>query len=281
MNTTRKPPVDKNGGCAGECRTVVTGKCPGSSQCLEEIGSCGGPSPPPPPSPPSPPHPGPSPPAPPGGHPEGPDVSSYQGSVDWGRVKSAGAGFGIAKASEGLSITDPTFSKNWEGMKAAGIKVRGAYHFGHPSESAESQASHFAGIVGRPALGEFLVLDIESATRPIYEAGNWTKKTQNSVSDWCVDFVNAVKTKTGVGSNRMWIYTGEWFWDPKAGGSDALAKYPLWVSGYSISPPMPKGWVSWTMWQYTDKGSWPGVGGGCDSSKFHGSQTELELLVGI
>lgn len=269
VNATRKPPVDKSGGCAGSCRKVIHNACPGTDQCLAESGPCGGPPPPP--------HPGPPP--PPAENPIGPDVSSYQGSVDWGRVKSAGAGFGIAKASEGRTFTDPTFSKNWEGMKAAGIKVRGAYHFGHPGESADDQASHFASIVGRPSSGEFLVLDIESATRAMVEAGNWTKKTQNAVSDWCVSFVGQVKTKTGVGYNRMWIYTGEWFWDPQAGGSNALSEYPLWVSGYAASPPMPRGWLSWTMWQYTDKAEWSGISGGTDSSKFHGSQAELELLV--
>lgn len=50
-------------------------------------------------------------------------------------------------------------------------------------------------------------------------------------------------------------------------------------SRYAASPPMPKGWLTWTMWQYTDKGSVAGVSGGCDVSKFKGSQTELELLV--
>lgn len=81
--------------CAGKCKKVEHDKCPGGNGCLLELGECG--------SPPAPPHPGPPPPpGPPAGEPFGPDVSSYQGEVNWHEVKSAGAGFGIAKATEGL-----------------------------------------------------------------------------------------------------------------------------------------------------------------------------------
>lgn len=37
------------------------------------------------------------------------------------------------------------------------------------------------------------------------------------------------------------MYTGAWFWDPDAGGSSIVSDHPLWVSGYTSTPPMPKG----------------------------------------
>jgi len=162
-------------------------------------------------------------------------------------------------------------------MRSAGIPVRGAYHFGHPGESASSQAAHFASVVGGVGAGEFLVLDIESATARL--AANWSAVEEDAVATWCVDFVSAVMSKTGVRKEKMWVYTGAWFWNPHAGGSAALASHPLWVSGYASSPPMPGGWGSWMMWQYTDAGSWRGVGGKCDTSRYRGTQAELEALV--
>ena len=84
-----------------------------------------------------------------------------KGPVDWAKVKAAGAGFGIAKATEGTGYLDDQFAANWRGTKAAGIAVRGAYHFGHPAVDAVAQAQHFARAVGAVGTGEFLVLDIE------------------------------------------------------------------------------------------------------------------------
>eukprot|EP01051_Picozoa_sp_SAG22_P014149 SAG22_NODE_1676_length_3830_cov_3.388100_5_plen_285_part_00 len=99
--------------CNGQCQDTtvpcaapghfVPGHCPGSAkvQCCE----AGRPRPPPAPPP------GP----PPKGKVFGPDTSHYSGKVDWAAVKAAGAGFGITKATEGTSYTDPTFKSNWAG----------------------------------------------------------------------------------------------------------------------------------------------------------------------
>jgi GH25 family lysozyme M1 (1,4-beta-N-acetylmuramidase) len=151
----------------------------------------------------------------------------------------------MAKATEGTSYTDKYFAANWKGM-GKHLKVRGAYHFGHPAESATSQVSHFLGTVGSANLraGDFLVLDIESATAGT--AANTTGLDANQIAQWSLDFVSAVRSKT---KRPVFVYTGEWFWDPHAGGSAKCEDYPLWVSGYSSSPPMPKGWSKWTFWQ--------------------------------
>jgi hypothetical protein len=52
--------------------------------------------------------------------PEGPDVSSYQGVINWGQVKAHGAGFAMAKATEGITYKDKYFAANWAGMEASG-----------------------------------------------------------------------------------------------------------------------------------------------------------------
>lgn len=51
----------------------------------------------------------------------------------------------------GYSVKDAYFSKNWAGMREAGIAARGAYHFGHPGESATAQADTFTRTVGKGA----------------------------------------------------------------------------------------------------------------------------------
>jgi lysozyme len=200
--------------------------------------------------------------------PEGPDVSHYQGAIDWAKVKAHGAGFAMAKATEGSTYKDTEFAANWKGMEAAGIKVRGAYHFAHPNVAASTQVDHFISTVGKMHAGDFLVLDIESANG----------MSPSHVASFSSEFAHLAHNKTG---RPVFVYTGAWFWDPQAGGSSSCSSFPLWVSGYSSSPPMPKGWSKWTFWQFTDKASVPGISGGCDYSKFSGTTSELEKLVGL
>ncbi len=46
------------------------------------------------------------------------------------------------------------------------------------------------------------------------------------------------------------------------------------------SPSVPPTWPGWTMWQYTESGSVPGVGGACDRDTFNGSLADLSRLWG-
>ena len=69
---------------------------------------------------------------------QGIDVSSFQGAFDWAAEKGS-ISFALAKATEGATITDPEFARNWQQMKATGL-VRGAYCFGHPKNGATTDA---------------------------------------------------------------------------------------------------------------------------------------------
>jgi len=77
-------------------------------------------------------------------HPQsaGIDVSHYQGTVDWGKVKTAGKCRLCKGTTESTDSTDSQFATNWAAMKAAGI-IRGAYHFFHDDQDAAAQANHF------------------------------------------------------------------------------------------------------------------------------------------
>ena len=202
--------------------------------------------------------------------PFGPDVSHYQSVIDWASVKAAGASFAFAKASEGLNTGDDQFAHNWAGIKKAGIPIRGAYHFGHPEEDATNQANHFLSQINGLGAGDLLVLDIE------VDGG----KSPSAVAEWCHTFLKAVMAKSGLPASRVLVYTGAWFWNPKAGGA-SMGSHPLWVSGYTTSPPIPNGWSDWTYWQYTDKASKCVPGKAVDCSVYHGTLEELHTAAGL
>jgi lysozyme len=167
-------------------------------------------------------------------------------------------------------VVDSTFASNWANSRAAGIPVRGAYHFGHPGSSASAQAQLFVSTVGSVGPGELVVLDIETSDG--VSAGE--------VASWCTAFLSQVTSSFGLPASRVLVYTGAWFWNPQAGGA-SMGGHPLWVSGYSSSPPMPQGWGSWTFWQYTDSQNVPGISGGCDYSEFVGDSAALQAFAGL
>ncbi len=202
----------------------------------------------------------------------GPDVSHFQDSINWPAVAASGVGFVITKATEGITYVDPMFATNWHGMNASGIRIRGAYHFGRPGEDAATQAHHFVSSVGALSPGEFLALDIEVTDG----------MAPSVVAAWSETFVNTVVTQSGLPRSRVMVYTGAWFWNKYAGGSAALRDHPLWVSGYvKGAPPMPNGWDVWAFWQYTDTMSIAGITGGVDCSRFNGTISQLDEMMGL
>ncbi len=89
------------------------------------------------------------------------DVSNFQGAFDWGPWRGK-IGFAFAKATEGLTFTDPDFARNWAGIKAQGI-TRGAYHFAHPGNNANDEARFYLDTVRAQGLhpGDLVMLDLE------------------------------------------------------------------------------------------------------------------------
>jgi lysozyme len=56
--------------------------------------------------------------------------------------------------------------------------------------------------------------------------------------------------------------------------------YPLWIAQYTSAkqPAKMAPWPTWTFWQYTSKGSIPGLKGNFDINRFNGDLTALKAL---
>ena len=59
------------------------------------------------------------------------DVSSYQGAVDWKKVKAAGIQGAILKIIRKDLNPDKQFEANWAGCEAAGMPVVGVYNYSY------------------------------------------------------------------------------------------------------------------------------------------------------
>jgi len=207
----------------------------------------------------------------------GPDLSGYQSGANIAQIQQDGASFVFLKASEG-GATDPAFAAHW---KAARTKpthlVRGAYHYGHTENNPVTEATHFVNVVktaGGFYEGDFAILDIEDVCPASHKVN-----AEQSVK-WCKVWLDTVCKLTDLPVSRVIVYTGMWWWEPRAGSSTLCADHPLWLSGYSIQPPAIVGWKSWTFWQYTDAKQVQGAGK-VDASVFNGTVAALHKLSGL
>lgn len=196
---------------------------------------------------------------------QGIDVSRWQGQVDFALVAAAGVSFCFCKATEGLQHVDPRFAANWPAIAAARL-IRGAYHFARPGTDAADQADFVFDTV-RPEAGDLpIVLDLEK------DDG----LPPAAVRAWTETFVARLRKRLGV---PPIIYTGFYFWRDEAGDGDAL-DCPLWLAAYVDDPAryVPAAWERWSFWQYTSKGSVPGIQGDVDRDAWHGDRAALEAL---
>ena len=201
----------------------------------------------------------------------GVDVSGWQGQVDWEAVQRSGRTFAFAKATEGVTFVDRTFSANRAGMAHAGLVLRGLYHFARPDRNtAAAEAANFLRTVGPLRPGEVAVLDLEVAPG------------LPGIGDWAAEWLGRVHQGTGR-VPLLYSYESYLYQIP----TSRLTQYPLWVAAWGDNdglvppaPPKTDRWSRWTFWQYTSNGRVPGVSTRVDDNLFNGTLAELAALGG-
>ena len=198
------------------------------------------------------------------------DLSHYQGSVDFAKLKAAGVEFVIIKATEGSTIVDATFSQFWAAAKAAGIP-RSAYHFFRPKSDLQGQIDNFVNTVGQLQAGDLPpVIDVEVPD-------DWTQLTVAQRDAMVESWLVAVEAKLGV---RPIIYINNPVAITTMGSPAYFKNYLLWIAHYTShpAPSIPAPWTTWTIWQYTETGTIDGVSGQVDLNRFNGSLADLQRL---
>lgn len=201
----------------------------------------------------------------------GVDVSDWQSGIDWGAVAAAGYSFALIKATEGTGNTQATFAPYRRAIPAAGLGPVLLYHFARPENgNPEGQADHYCDVVGTLGPDEAVVLDIETGD-------------QSTWPDFALRWFARVDARLGpLDPKRCCIYMSD---DPTTRMPASLAHLTLWDAAYGPNdgnpPPWGTGheakyngpfehswntgpWPTWTIWQYSSKGSVPGIGGQVD-----------------
>ncbi|HEV7682681.1 MAG TPA: glycoside hydrolase family 25 protein [Pyrinomonadaceae bacterium] len=192
------------------------------------------------------------------------DLSHYNQVTSFPEIQQSGIVGVIHKATEGTNWSDPTYASRKPQALAAGL-LWGAYHFGVNADGT-AQAQYFLSFV-KPGPQDLLALDFEensSSQMTIAQAEQFVTEIYNQTGRYPGFYSDALAGNM-LGSNQDSILANCWFWRAEYGGA---------------APSVPPTWSTWTMWQYTESGSVPGISGSCDRDTFNGSEADLSKLWG-
>ena len=193
------------------------------------------------------------------------DLSEYQGEVNWPEVNAIEEKFPIqfvfVRATVGNDRVDKAFDKNWLGAKDRKI-IRGAYHYYRPNENSLEQAALYIKTV-RLYKGDLPpVLDIEKLPK-----NQSVARLKIGLRRW----LEAVEAHYKV---KPIIYTGEKYYDDFL--KEEFSDYLFWIANYNFYREKMK--EDWLFWQFTEKGSVPGIIGNVDVNIYNGDLQQLQFI---
>lgn len=184
------------------------------------------------------------------------DVSAHQGKINWSQVKESGVEFAIIRVgfrgqTEGKIYEDTYFKANVSGAVANGIKV-GIYFYSTAINETEAleEAAWVVNKIAPYSITYPVVYDFEDFGRYRCSGVNGDVATKNALT-----FLNYVKSQ---GYEPM-MYANKNDITNKMSRSSFSCKF--WLAHYTEETDY-KG--SFNMWQYTSKGSVPGISGRVD-----------------
>lgn len=156
--------------------------------------------------------------------------------------------FVFIKASEGVSMKDPSFREYWEQAGRSGIS-RGAYHFFRSSKDGAAQAQNFITATGNLRHSDLPpVLDIETM-----HLGCSRKLLNERALQW-LRIIEEHYGRTPI------VYAPDYYVRDVL-GREIKEHYPIWVAHYGVDSPITE---DWEYWQFTEKASVYGVPGPVD-----------------
>ena len=181
------------------------------------------------------------------------DVSKWNKTIDWEKVKEAGVEFAIIRcgyrgASTGALVLDPMYVKNIRGAIEADIPV-GVYFFTQAVDEVEAveEASMVIRLIEDYDVDYPVFLDSESAGGR-GRADGLEAEERTRIHKAFLDTVKASGYETGIYGSRNWLN--------EQVDMEELSDYRTWLAEYAEIPAY-DGYYH--MWQYTSKGSVDGI----------------------
>lgn len=197
------------------------------------------------------------------------DVSSYQGTINWSQVKSAGINKAILKVIRKDLSVDKKFEEYWKGCASANVEVIGVYNYSYATTvtKAKTDAQKVLDVLnGRKVK---IWLDVED-------------KCQQGLGSLLKDIINAYQEVITSNGYEFGVYTGMSFYNSylKSYASQIKCK-DFWIARYyngynkmnvsinpneQYNPKLSTGLSEIYGWQYTSSGQVSGISGNVDLS---------------
>ncbi len=198
---------------------------------------------------------------------KGIDVSSYQGVIDWKKVADAGVQFAILKVIRKDLNPDQQFENNWAGADKAGVPIQGVYNYSYATttKKAQKDAQKVLDVLaGRKTM---VWMDVEDSVLQ----GRGQK---------LANIINAYGTVIKDADCTFGVYTGLSFYNSYIRPYADRITAPFWIARYPSSAVMsirtdpadnkrPKILHDLYGWQYSSRGSVPGIRGNVDLDKLY------------
>ena len=189
---------------------------------------------------------------------KGIDVSKWNGTIDWNKVKGSGIDYAIIRAGHGTSTVDPMFHTNIKGAIDAGLKV-GVYWFSYATspEKAKIEAqkcletiSPYKNSITYPVFYDFEYESVKYATK---QGITITKALASEIVNSFINYTKSQGYDTGIYTNLD--FSNNYF------TTDLLHNNNMWIAQYGSECTFPKPYM---MWQYTESGKVGGISGNVD-----------------
>ncbi len=181
---------------------------------------------------------------------KGIDVSVWQGTIDWQRVKKAGVQFAIIRSTHGSEKVDKMFDYNITEARKAGIMV-GVYHYCYAENTAEARAEarHFIETIKPYKIDFPLMFDFEDESQRHLGRDNLT-----DIAEVFLQEIEDAGYLPMIYSYKNWLETNL--------DMSRLSEYEVAVAEWGVPKPTYGG--EYGIWQYSCKGLVSGIDGEVD-----------------
>lgn len=193
---------------------------------------------------------------------KGIDVSSYQGTINWKKVKDDGVTFAMLRVvnnkMSALSV-DPYFYQNAKSATSNGIAI-GAYRYGYAVNVTEAKQEAEAVVNALKKSGCTFACPIAYDMEDEATQGKLTIQERTEILKTFRDIIESNGYKFMIYASKSWL-------EDKI-DMNSFAAEDVWIARYrDNTPDLGHGYTgkgNITIWQYSDKGKVSGIGGNVD-----------------
>ena len=197
------------------------------------------------------------------------DVSRFQGTIDWSQVANAGINYAMVRvgyrdSTTGEITSDTNAKYNMQEAEKNGIKL-GVYFFSTATTKDEAieEADWVANYISKYSITYPVGYNCEGFENSTSRQYNLTKDERSSIA---MAFLGEISAKGY--TPIFYASKNEMAQDAKWNTSTISSKYKIWMAWYNQDTSnlanKPSTSVNCDMWQYSNKGTVPGISGKVD-----------------